>query len=63
MKLYELPRNTFIKYTNSAGEIFKILFDHIDGMYSYCTYQENVIHLSASEEVELWDDETDVDYK
>ena len=48
MKLYEVPRNTLI---NLDGE--KILFHHIDGMYSYITDTDgNVYHFAAWTDVE-----------
>ena len=49
MKLYEVPKRTWIMVD---GE--KIFFDHIDGMYSYCLDEGgNVVHISASAEVEI----------
>lgn len=49
MKLYEVPRNTKVKF---EGEIYK--FHHIDGMYSYCHDKNgNVVHLVAWAEVEI----------
>ena len=52
MKLYEVPRNTLI---NLDGE--KILFHHVDGMYSYCTDGEGKVrHLAAWTDVEIWDE-------
>ena len=39
MKLYEVPRNSYIKLLNSEGSPFSdqvYLFSRIDGMYSYC---------------------------
>ena len=49
MKLHEVPNNTWITLN---GE--KLLFHHIDGMYSYCTTEDNrVVHLVAWAEVEL----------
>jgi hypothetical protein len=50
MKLYDVPRNSFIRLRCGA----ELLFDHIDGMYSYCTDTEgNVIHLAAWTDVEI----------
>lgn len=52
MKLYEVPRNSYIKLGN--GEVY--FFDHIDGMYSYCKDKEgNVLHFAAWSEVEIVD--------
>ena len=48
MKLYEVPRKTWVRLVN--GDL--IFFDHIDGMYSYCKTQDGqVCHISASTEV------------
>jgi len=50
MKLYEVPRNSKIL----ADPYGVIDFHHIDGAYSYCTDRYgNVIHLSASMEVDV----------
>jgi len=50
MKLYEAPRNVFIKTENDT--ILK--FHHVDGMYSYCTTESGeVVHLAAWTEVEV----------
>ena len=53
MKLYELKRGDKIKVDEGL-----ITFDHIDGMYSYCTVDwshtngtDSVIHLAASTEL------------
>lgn len=63
MKLYEVPRNTFVKVISEAqspidsfpipiGQVIK--FHHVDGMYSYCTtLDKEVVHLAAWIEVEL----------
>jgi hypothetical protein len=52
MKLYEVPRKTYIIF---EGEV--IYFDHIDGAYSYCKdLKGNIIHLSASTEVSILPD-------
>lgn len=49
MKLYEVPAMTWIKV---AGE--RIVFDHLDGMDSYCLYEcGNHVHVAACEEVEI----------
>ena len=49
VKLYEVPRGSRIIVDGVV-----LNFHHIDGMYSYCTDDEdNVIHLSASIEVEI----------
>lgn len=64
MKLYDVPRETYIKVLKDisvpvgcppvkAGDV--IFFDHIDGMYSFCMDKDkrHVLHLSASTEVEI----------
>lgn len=48
MKLYEVPRNSWIKF---EGELY--LFHRIDGMYSVCSHQGCTAHLSASADVEF----------
>lgn len=49
MKLYDVPRNTRIKW---QGE--ELMFKHIDGMYSYCESKDgNIWHVPAWEEVEV----------
>lgn len=61
MKLYELPRDKGVKL---YGYIYHtkptpIIFGHIDGMYSYCWiegHEDEVIHLSASTELEPYKD-------
>jgi len=58
MKLYEVPRNTDIDVSHlgleSGGEkIETVHFHHIDGVYSYCTWNGEVVHLSASTEVKI----------
>lgn len=43
--LYKLPNNSYIKST-STGHVYH--FDHIDGMFSYCTNMfGDVCHLAA----------------
>ena len=50
MKLYNVPRNSTIVL--KEGIVLK--FHHINGMYSVCTDDDNnVYHISASEEVEV----------
>lgn len=48
MKLYEIPEGSKIKIDEGI-----ITFHHIDGMYSYCTFddgltEDSVVHLSAN---------------
>ena len=69
MKLFDVPRNTWIivkddaKTPPGASEIKKnepLFFHHIDGMYSFCTThsrneikEEDIRHLVAWAEVEI----------
>lgn len=65
-KLYEVPRNTWVKVIGSTNtppgalaiiEEEEVLFKHIDGMYSYCkNKQDEVVHLPAWQEVEIIND-------
>jgi hypothetical protein len=62
MKLYECPRESYIKVDHdSTGTVY--FFDHLDGMYSYCTDKYgNILHLAAYLDVikvdkpENWDE-------
>jgi hypothetical protein len=55
MKLYEVPRRSRVKTEDG----YEFNFDHIDGMYSYCTDDDgNVVHLMAWTEVEIVAKET-----
>lgn len=48
MKLYDIPKGSKIAMDLSDGSSYAI-FDHIDGMYSYCeTEKGGVIHFAAS---------------
>jgi hypothetical protein len=50
-ELYRIPRNTYIRVGESV-----LLFDHLDGMYSFCTDKDgNVHHIAAWAEVEIVD--------
>ena len=63
MKLYDVPINTWIRIKGDIRvppaapqlkEGQKLLFHHIDGMYSYCeTESGEVVHLVALAEVEI----------
>ena len=69
MKLYDVPRNTWIKVLDdtrtpvASPEIKKgdkIFFRHVDGMYSLCTLTDSeipnyaeAVHLVAWAEVEV----------
>lgn len=47
MKLYEIKRGAKIVVKCSDGSKY-VIFDHIDGMYSYCTTAKGaVVHLGA----------------
>lgn len=49
MKLYEVPKNSLIKFED---ELYR--FIHLDGAYSLCTDgQGNTVHLAAWSEVEV----------
>jgi hypothetical protein len=50
MKLYEVPNYRTIRLTN--GTVLD--FDHIDGMYSYCTDKAGKVHhIAAWADVEI----------
>ena len=52
MKLYEIPMGSKINCKLSDGSSY-FIFDHIDGMYSFCISENgNVLHLSASTDLE-----------
>lgn len=65
MKLYEAPRNSYVRLMNAvdeavppsapavqAGEIYH--FHHVDGMYSYCTNKHrHTVNMVAWAEVEI----------
>ena len=62
MKLYDVPNNTKIRVLDDVGvppgapEIKKgdeLLFQNIDGMYSYCEMNGEVVHLVAWAEVKI----------
>ncbi len=67
-KLYELKKGAKIYETiaSSVGKVFNetpdtdpVIFDHIDGMYSYCYLESDpklVVHLSASTPLEAYKD-------
>ena len=53
MKLYEVPRNSYIKLLNSEGLPFSdqvYLFSHVDGMYSYCIAVSKVVGVYVSDD-------------
>ena len=63
MKLYEVPRKTWVRPLTdvtippaapSIDVNEEIFFDHIDGMYSYCKNKHgDVVHMPAWQEVEI----------
>lgn len=54
MKLYDVPRNTWIVVTLVDGSKLRLHFHHIDGMYSYCvTEKGDVVHVDATTDVEI----------
>lgn len=47
MRLFQIPKGSKIIEQCSDGSTY-IIFDHIDGMYSYCTTEKgNIVHFSA----------------
>jgi hypothetical protein len=69
VKLYELKKGAKIyeQLMSNVGKVFfesdvendPIIFDHVDGMYSYCYLESNpkmVVHLSASTPLEAYKD-------
>lgn len=67
MKLYECPRNTWVRVVQAdrvppgapAAETGMIVkFRNIDGMYSYCATKDgDIVYLAAWTEVEVVSDE------
>jgi len=63
MKLYNVPRGNKIKiidgnYLTPIGapplkQGDELFFDHVDGMYSVCFLDGELVHLSSSAEVEI----------
>lgn len=52
MKLYELKKGDRFQIIPKSEEVF--IFDHVDGMYSYCFWEDTkeVVHIAAFQEVE-----------
>lgn len=49
MKLYDIPQQSKIFCECSDGSKY-IIFDHLDGMYSYCvTEKGGVVHLGGGQ--------------
>ena len=63
MKLYDVPRNTWVIGNDSEQNCYDTFkFGHIDGMYSYCHDKEgNLCHYVAWLEVEICDEENRYD--
>ncbi len=56
MKLYDIPKNSKIMCECSDGSTY-IIFDHLDGMYSYSTTEKGgLIHLSGATPLKKVDD-------
>lgn len=55
MKLYELTKGQQFVVRGPEGGPLVLTFDHVDGMYSYCTDEaKHVYHIAAFEDVEVW---------
>ena len=56
MKLYEIPERQNIKL---YFDNIIVIFDHIDGLYSYCWLEEDknkIIHIKATTEFKKYKD-------
>lgn len=52
IKLYDIPRNSRIDCELDDGSTY-LTFDHLDGMYSYCTTEKGgVMHLRGGAPLE-----------
>ena len=61
MQLFEVPRNTRVRPIEVPDLV--VTFHHLDGMYSYCTDDdERVWHLAAYTEVEIVDEPEILDW-
>lgn len=60
VELYNIPRGSKIYgFKNKAGKDVVVIFDHLDGMYSYCynqADQSQLLHLSGSTPLENYRD-------
>ena len=55
MKLYDVPRATFFTIVGDESNTVYFL-ENLDGMFSYCKNEAgNVIHFSASLEVDIYE--------
>lgn len=60
MKLYDAPRETPIRFTDSEGVVHDLFFHHIDGMYSLCRDSDgHPVHLAGWADVEVVSSEED----
>lgn len=52
MKLYEVPKNTWINVELANKTFERLFFDHLDGAYSVCIDESgNTVHLAGWVEV------------
>lgn len=67
MKLYDLPDKSKLRVELEDGTMADAIFDHPDGMYSYCytepfkSYEESCFHLSMSTPVKLMEGRYEID--
>ena len=48
MKLYDIPKGSKLNLIDDKGEPFTAIFEHLDGMYSYCSVDGiGVVHLAG----------------
>lgn len=52
MKLYELPRDSYFSIEDDPQQRV-YLFKHVDGMYSVCYYDDELIHIAAWTDVQI----------
>ena len=56
MKLYEIPKKSKI-YCECEDKSNFIIFEHLDGFYSYCkTEKGGIVHLGACQELVKFND-------
>lgn len=56
MRLYSIPEKSKIYAEVSDGSTY-FIFDHLDGMYSYCvTEKGNIVHLYRGTQLEKFKD-------
>jgi len=55
-KLYEMEKGSKI-YSDVGDGSSYVVFDHVDGMYSYCvTEKGNVVHIYFAEDFDPYED-------